>query len=109
MCNKRSSRRCAIIINVKEPYLPLSMITKRIDGCMCDLIISLNAHGYKTVGCCCGHGRYPMTVICRVRDSDNLFFDLISCKDVKRKKGGGFYKKDKEGYYYLPEISEVAL
>ena len=33
-------------------------------------------------------------------------FDLISEVDIPRKKK--FYKKDKQGYYYIPEVIENA-
>lgn len=50
--------------------------------------------------CCCGHGKYPMTII--VRDEiHNVNWDIISNKDIPRERN--FYKKDKQGYYYIPE------
>ncbi|MFQ6010211.1 MAG: hypothetical protein ACE5J7_03780 [Candidatus Aenigmatarchaeota archaeon] len=57
---------------------------------------------YETLSSCSGHGRYPMTII--VRNKSGRIFDLISGKDIPRKRN--FYKKDKEGYYYIPEVSE---
>ncbi|KKL85456.1 hypothetical protein LCGC14_1954610, partial [marine sediment metagenome] len=38
---------------------------KRIDPCMRDLINALKQQGIETLGCCCGHGKYPMTIIYR--------------------------------------------
>ena len=35
----------------------------RIDPCMKHIIDFLNHKGVKTVGCCCGHGKYPMTIV----------------------------------------------
>jgi len=72
----------------------------RVDACMRHLINSLSMHGYRTVGCCCGHGKYPMTIVCKT--GSNKFFDLISGVDIPRKKR--FYKKDSEGYYFIPEV-----
>ena len=70
------------------------------------LVNSLSMHGYKTVGCCCGHGIYPMTVICQV-GNQNRFYDLISGEDIPRKRN--FYRLDSEGFYYIPEVSKLKL
>ena len=74
----------------------------RIDKCMVNFIGNLNARftDLITVGCCCGHFRYPMTIICR--SSNGRIFDLVSGVTIPRKRN--FYKKDKLGYYYIPEI-----
>ena len=56
---------------------------------------------YETLSSCCGHNRYPMTIV--VRDRNGKVFDLISGKDVPRKRN--FYKQDQEGFYYIPEVS----
>jgi len=45
-----------------------------------------------------------LTIICRVRGRRNRFYELISGKEIPRKRN--FYKKDKEGYYYIPETVE---
>ncbi len=71
-----------------------------IDDCMVSLIEYLKRNKFlETLGCCCGHGKYPMSVI--VKNKHGLIYDLISFKVVPRKKM--FYKKDKLGYYYIPE------
>ncbi len=102
MCQKRSSSYGLIVENLGTPKSTTRKI--RLDKCMHDIIQSLSYHGYITVGCCCGHGRYPMTIICQVSSNKKLFFDLISGKDVKNKIGGGPYKSDKQGYFYIPEV-----
>ena len=75
----------------------------RIDPCMRkfikNLIFSLVGH-VQIVACCCGHQKYPMTIM--VRDGD-LIYDLVSGKKIPRKKR--FYKRDKQGFYYIPEVS----
>jgi len=96
MCNKRESVQGVVIVD----GLPKQI---RVDSCIRHLILSLSNHGYNTVGCCCGHGRYPMTIICRV-DGTNRYYDLISGVDVKSKRGGGWYILDNDGYYYVPEV-----
>lgn len=70
----------------------------RIDECMRTLITNLNVKGIKTVACCCGHGKYPMTIIVEGH------YDLVSGKFIPRKRK--FYKRDKEGFYYIPEVIE---
>jgi hypothetical protein len=52
------------------------------------------------VACCCGHGKYPMSVVVECVDG---FFELFSNIDIPRKRK--FYKKDKEGYYFIPEVA----
>jgi len=62
--------------------------------------IQLETKNIEIVACCCGHGKYPMTIII----SDNIeeeIRDLCSDTIIPRKKR--FYKKDKQGYYYIPE------
>jgi len=51
-----------------------------------------------TVACCCGHGKYPMTIVCEMNGE---YFDIVSDIEIPRSKR--FYKKDKQGYYYIPE------
>ena len=71
----------------------------RIDKCMNFIISYLNRNGIETVACCCGHKKYPMTII--VNNSYENF-DLITGKTIPRTRN--FYKRDKEGYYYIPEV-----
>ena len=75
--------------------------SRRIDPCMKNLIEFIQEHSniIETLGCCCGHGKYPMTII--AKDESGQVFDLMSNLDIPRKKQ--FYKKDKQGYYYIPE------
>lgn len=49
---------------------------------------------------CCGHGKYPMTIVCHIKPA-NYFLELISQQAIQRKIR--FYKRDKEGYFYIPE------
>ncbi len=74
----------------------------RIDPCMREFIKNLNMSlvgTVKVVSCCCGHGKYPMTIV--VNDY-GLTYDLVSGKKIPRKKK--FYKRDKQGIYYIPEV-----
>jgi hypothetical protein len=61
----------------------------------------------RIVGCCCGHGKYPKTIIIRV-DSPlmgKFTFELFSRKNLLARKR--FYRRDKEGHYYIPEVCEA--
>ncbi len=70
------------------------------DKCMENLIRILNEKGIITRSCCCGHGKYNMTIV--IWDSDlKINREIMSMKVIPRKKK--FYKKDKQGYYYIPE------
>ena len=79
--------------------------SRRIDPCIKNLIknlkLALNGD-YELLASCCGHGKYPMTLIVGVGISGRMRWDLVSGKYISRKKR--FYKKDKQGYYYIPEV-----
>lgn len=76
----------------------------RIDKCMKNLIENINwllgNSDWKIVACCCGHGKYPMTII--AESPHNLHLEMVSNIFIHRKRN--FYKKDKQGYYYIPEV-----
>ena len=69
-----------------------------IDECMKILIENIR-DSCNTVACCCGHGKYPMTILLK---RNEYAIELFSGKLINRKKK--FYKKDKQGYYYIPEV-----
>ena len=73
---------------------------RRIDPCMKHLISVLSEFipQYKILACCCGHKKYPMTI---VFDGGYGPWELISDEQVPRKKK--FYKRDKDGMFYIPE------
>lgn len=75
----------------------------RIDKCMKHFIRNLSQGcegNYQILSCCCGHGKYPMTIIAKGRRGD--IFEMFSNIDIPRTRK--FYKRDKQGYYYIPEI-----
>lgn len=84
----------------------------RIDKCMINLILNINklhnrSSNWEIVGCCCGHGKYHMTIIVKVPinyplNKEEYFYDLVSGIEIHRKRK--FYVKDKQGYYYIPEV-----
>jgi hypothetical protein len=67
------------------------------------LIKWLNQRGFETKACCCGHNRYPMTIVVKLMTTDKTY-ELLSKKYIDRKRK--FYVKDKKGFYYIPEISK---
>lgn len=77
-----------------------------IDKCMKSLMMiiekGLEYSFLEIVACCCGHMRYPMTILIRDNMSRKVF-ELMSGKTIKRTRN--FYRKDKKGYYYIPEVS----
>lgn len=75
----------------------------RIDKCMRPLIQWLNKNTFLNIkSCCCGHSKYPMTII--VYGSEGEHWDLFTGIHIPRKRN--FYERDSKGYYYVPEVSE---
>jgi hypothetical protein len=78
----------------------------RIDKCMRPLIRFLRDSDYITIASCCGHNRYPITVV--IDDGypgvKPDFVELFSGKHIPRTRR--FYKRDSKGYYYIPEVSK---
>ena len=92
-------KMCKFVNNTKH---------SRIDKCMVKLISNLKQllsyikkGDYNIVACCCGHGKYPMTIIIQWGVKD-YFIDIVSGVSIPRKRN--LYKKDKQGYYFIPEI-----
>ena len=79
--------------------------SRRIDPCMSSLITYINSRVGQgvIVACCCGHGKYPMTLV--ERNIDDSIVEVLSGVEIPRKKK--FYKKDEEGHYYIPEVCSV--
>ena len=75
----------------------------RIDPCMRWKIEMLNNHLFLNtpVACCCGHGNYPETIV--VKNREREIWELNSGIKIPRKKR--FYRRDSEGYYFIPEVS----
>lgn len=71
-----------------------------IDKCMRPIIKTLQDSGIKTLACCCSHGKYQKTIVIR-KDGENI--EMLSNTVIPRKKK--FYRKDKNGYYYIPELN----
>ena len=77
----------------------------RIDECMVHMIRTLNQAtegSLLILGCCCGHGKYPMTIVAKSKRGN--IFEMFSNIDIPRVKR--FYKRDKQGYYFIPEVKQ---
>lgn len=70
----------------------------RIDKCMVEYVKIKQKSGLKTLASCCGHDKYPVTLVIQGK---TRIYEYISGKTIPRKKR--FYKRDKEGYYFIPE------
>ena len=73
-----------------------------IDPCMKKQVEKFKNMGFNVVACCCGHNKYNKTII--IKDQLGNVYDSVSKKSVLRKKK--FYKKDKQGVYFIPEVEE---
>jgi len=74
---------------------------KRFDPCIKNLIKYLKSISVPTVSCCCGHGKYPMTIVIWDRYVEGAVEILTQTKIPRKRR---YYKKDKQGYYYIPEV-----
>jgi hypothetical protein len=72
--------------------------SRRIDPCMKNILKVIPG----TFACCCGHGKYPMTIV--LKNINGEFYEAFSGKIISRKKK--FYRKDKQGMYFIPEVSK---
>lgn len=89
MCMKRSS-----VLGV------LRGKSVRLDPCLRARLEGLNRTPLVTVASCCGHGKYPETIL--AKDINGRVYDWNSKTLIPRRRR--FYLKDSEGFYYVPEI-----
>ena len=95
MCQSRSSKRTPFRKDAE------TWEWKKVDRCLSDILCFINGNtSFRTLGSCCGHGRYDMSIVCRSPFGFNV--DICSGKIIPRKRR--FYVTDKDGYYYLPEV-----
>jgi len=86
---------------------------RRIDKCMKKLCEFIDTHpNVKVIGSCCGHGKYPLSIVIKYKTGMDgkwkwKIKEMISDTEIPRTRK--FYKKDKQGYYYIPEITEEDL
>lgn len=76
-----------------------------MDKCMKEEIKSLNSLGLRTIASCCGHKRYRKTIIIPMnKDGVQGGFEIFTAIFIPRTRK--FYKKDKQGYYFIKEVSK---
>lgn len=93
-------------MSCKRNYIPVEIRGKyvHIDECIAELIEQLNdLEIVTTVASCCGHGIYPKTIV--IRFENGTAFEMHSGIIIPRKRN--FYRKDKKGFYYIPETLGV--
>jgi len=81
----------------------------RIDKCLIKEIEEINEIGlYRTILSCCGHNKYAKTIVVKERSTGRIleYFTKIELKPKKRNR---YYKRDPEGYYYIPEIPFITM
>jgi len=93
MCDKRNS--------TEIPYGNQANVWAKVDNCIAKEIIRLNKEGKPTLASCCGHSRYPKTIVILAKDGETRI-EHFSKQIILRKRR--FYKKDNQGYYYIPEV-----
>lgn len=70
----------------------------QIDKCMRKVIDWFKECELHPIASCCGHGKYPMTLVIGNPNPYEIFSDT----HIPRKRN--IYKRDKQGYYYIPEV-----
>lgn len=96
MCNSRNSKKTPFIYSGEIKW-------KKVDRCLPNLLCFINGNtSFRTLGSCCGHGRYPMSIVCK--SPFGHIEDICSGIIIPRTKR--FYVKDKDGYYYIHEVVE---
>jgi len=74
----------------------------RFDKCLISIINQLNKSSeLKTLASCCGHMKYDSTIV--VKDREGNIFEYYSSKLLGPRKRNRYYKKDNDGFYYIPE------
>ena len=75
----------------------------RIDKCLRNLIEILQCRGVVTVASCCGHNKYPMSIVIKQGFENKPYnFEIMSGKVIPRKRN--IYNRDEQGYYFIPEM-----
>ena len=79
-----------------------NMSNPNIDECIRDWIKLLEKLGITNImACCCGHGKYSKTIVLK---GIRCNYEGFSGELIPRTKK--YYKRDKKGYYYIPEVEK---
>ena len=91
---KKNSRKKSLMIKKRKV---------RVDAVLASLVEWINkCTNMETLGCCCGHGKYPPTIV--VRYPKDEIFDFLSGVVIPRTRN--FYYRDEQGIFYIPEVIE---
>jgi len=79
-------------------YLKINNKLRAIDECLFDFVKLLNDNGYKTVACCCGHGKQPSRISLENK-KEILFFDFDTAQEISQlfppiNKDFGFWHRE---------------
>ncbi len=89
---------------VKLPYA-----NPRIDKCLIELIKEIKSSGtYKTLASCCGHDKYSKTIVVKDRLT-GVILEYFSKTPLVAKKRNRYYKKDSDGFYFIPELDDTSF
>jgi hypothetical protein len=71
---------------------------------MLDYVSELQSFSLHTIASCCGHGKYKSTII--IQDGSGNIYEFFSGVVISQKprKSIRYYKRDAEGYFYIPEV-----
>jgi hypothetical protein len=79
----------------------------RIDPCMREIVKFINSEtSYNTKMCCCGHGKYPASLIVvntKTGVGCQQPIEIFSGRQFKYGQNR-FYKRDKKGVYHIPDV-----
>jgi len=97
---------------IKLPYC-----AREIDPCIREEIEVINtSKQYRTLGSCCGHGKYPKTIVVLDRYADRVFEwysqTTLKVNYSRGKRRKRWYKKDgprKSDHYYIPEMFAISI
>ena len=92
MCQNRNSTK----VKLCKPNLHSGKKEVYVDECIAPLIQMLNNYSVRTIGCCCGHGKWASSVFIENQHTKTIF-EMYTATPVTRKKK--FYSKLKDGYY----------
>lgn len=75
----------------------------RWDKCITPIINHINKFTeLKTLASCCGHGIYLPVIV--VKDKEGNVSEYFSKKKLEEKKRNRYFKSDKNGIYFIPEM-----
>lgn len=80
-----------------------SYCSREVDPCIQPLVKAINQlNGFKTLSSCCGHKTYQTTII--IKDEEGTITEFFSGIKLEYRKRNRFYKRDENGFYFIPEL-----